>query len=169
MPKLVINGQEVEHSGNLIEALQTHPKTQELDADGRARLEAYGARLRAAREAEASSPSEPATPGVTYNGVKYTYAGITGSVLNSGTDYHNVIHTDYGVWEHDNGDGTWAIIYSDGNWWTAGTTTHDPSAWTHRFNPEISDRVMMHWWGNDAHTVEETSGKFGPRDDVTWS
>ena len=168
MPKLIVNGQEVEHSGNLIEALQSHPKTQELSDEDRARLNEYGAGLKAALAA-AIPRTGLEEPGVTYEGVKYTYAGITGSVLNSGTDYHNVIHTDYGVWEHDNGDGTWAIIYSDGNWWTAGTTTHDPSTWTHRFNPEISDRVMMHWWGNDAHTVEETSGKFGPRDGVTWS
>ena len=169
MPKLVINGQEVEHSGNLIEALQSHPKTQELSPEDRARLEAYGARLKEALLSGVSSMSDSEDPGVTYNDVKYTYAGITGSVLNSGTDYHNVIHTDYGVWEHDNGDGTWAIIYSDGNWWVSGTTAHEPSTWTHRYNPEISDRVMMHWWGNDAHTVEETSGKFGPRDGVTWS
>ena len=148
MPVLTINGVKVEHSGNLIDALLSHKHTFKLE--GRVVV-------------------PPENPGVTYNSVKYTYAGITGSVLNSGTDYHNVIHTDYGVWEHDNGDGTWSIIYSDGNWWVSGTTTHEPSTWTHRFNPEISDRDMIHWWGNDAHTVEENSGKFGPKDGVSWS
>ena len=169
MPKLVVNGHEIEYSGNVIDALQAHPKTQELSAADRAKLDEYGARLKAALSSGVGSNSVSEDPGVTYNGVKYTYAGITGSVLNSGTDYHNVIHTDYGVWEHDNGDGTWAIIYSDGNWWVSGTTAHEPSTWTHRFNPEISDRDMMHWWGNGAHTVEETSGVYGPRDGVTWS
>ena len=140
MPTLTIKGVTIEYSGRLVDAIVTH-------------LKSLGG----------------GNPGFTLNGVKYTYAGVTGSVLNSGTDYHNVIHTDYGVWEHDNGDGTWAIVYSDGNWWVSGTTTHDPSTWTHRYNPEISDRVNMHWWGNDAHTVEETSGKYGPKDGVTWS
>ena len=166
MPKLIVRGQEVEHSGNLIDAIQDHPKTEALSDADRARLEEYGARLKSMLFGDQSASSEAV---ITYNSVDYTYAGITGSVLNSGTDYHNVIHTDYGVWEHDNGDGTWDIIYSDGNWWTAGTTTHEPSTWTHRFNPEISDRVMMHWWGNGAHTVEEASGVYGPRDGVTWS
>ena len=169
MAKLVVNGQEIEHSGNIIDALQTHPKTKPLSDADRERLQAYGARLKEALSSGVSSMSVSEDPGVTYNGVKYTYAGITGSVLSSGKDYHSVIHTDYGVWEHDNGDGTWAIIYSDGNWWVAGTTANDPSGWTHRSNPEITDREMMHWWGNGAHTVEETSGVYGPRDGVTWS
>ena len=140
MPRLVIKGVTIDYDGRLVDAIVSH-------------LKSLGG----------------GSPGFTLNGVKYTYAGVTGSVLNSGTDYHNVIHTDYGVWEHDNGDGTWAIVYSDGNWWVSGTTTHDPSTWTHRTNPEISDRVNMHWWGNGAHTVEETSGKYGPKDGVTWS
>ena len=140
MPRLVIKGVTIDYDGRLVDAIVSHLKS-----------------LRGGN------------PGFILNGVKYTYAGVTGSVLSSGTDYHNVIHTDYGVWEHDNGDGTWAIVYSDGNWWVSGTTTHDPSTWTHRTNPEISDRVNMHWWGNGAHTVEETSGKYGPKDGVTWS
>ena len=148
MPKLTINGHEIEHSGNLIDALQAHPRTAELSRGGR---------------------PIPENPGFTYNDVMYTYSGITGSVLNSGKDYHNVIHNEYAVWEHDNGDGTWAIIYSDGNWWVSGTTSHDPSTWTHRSNPEISNTVMMHWWGNGAHTVDPASNKYGPRDGVTWS
>jgi hypothetical protein len=155
MPKLTINGLEIEHSGNLIDALMSHPRTAELsDTDIAMRL---------------GRAIIPENPGFTYNDVMYTYAGISGSVINSNTDYQNVIHTDYAVWEHDNGDGTWAIIYSDGNWWVSGTTAHEPSTWTHRFNPEISNTVMIHWWGNDAHTVDPASNKYGPRDGVTWS
>lgn len=169
MPKLVINGQEVEHSGNLIGALEAHPKTEELSDEDRAKLEEYGAKLKAALVNSKSAPSESDAPGVNYNGVKYTYAGVSGSVLNTGTVFHDNIHTDYGVWEHDNGDGTWSVIYSDGNWWCVGTTSIDPSTWEKNTNPEISDRDMIHWWGNDAHTVEENSGKFGPKDGVSWS
>ena len=110
MPKLVINGQEVEHSGNLIGALEAHPKTEELSDEDRAKLEEYGAKLKAALVNSKSAPSESDAPGVNYNGVKYTYAGVSGSVLNTGTVFHDNIHTDYGVWEHDNGDGTWSVI-----------------------------------------------------------
>ncbi len=151
MPILTINGVTIEHSGNLIDALMEHPRTAELS------------------DADAGVLVIPENPGFTYNDVMYTYSGITGSVLHSGKDYHNVINTDHAVWEHDNGDGTWAIIYSDGNWWVSGITPYEPSTWTHRSNPEITDAVMIHWWGNDAHTVDPASKKFGPKDGVTWS
>ena len=180
MPKLIVDGQEVEYSGNWAEAVSVHPKTMPLsDEDRIYRNQAHKrklAALQAQREA-AAAEAENNVPGVTltdsdeakYNDLKYTYSGVSGSVLNSGTVFHNNIHTDYGVWEYDNGDGTWYVIYSDGNWWTAGTTSTDPASWEKNTNPDISDRDMLHWWGNGAHTVEETSGKYGPKDGVTWS
>lgn len=155
MPVLTINGVKVEHSGNLIDALLSHPRTAELDDTDRAKLE--------------GKVIIPENPGFTYNDVMYTYAGVSGSVLTSGTAFHNVIHTDYGVWQHDNSDGTWNVIYSDGNWWCMGLTSVNPETWEMHTNPNITDRVMLHWWGNDAHTVDPASNKFGPKDGVSWS
>ena len=180
MPKLVVRGQEIEHSGNLLEALQNHPQTVPLSADDiayRNRVWEGVVAAKAAALAAAAEAEENEAPGVTlndsdeekYNGLKYTYAGVTGSVLNTGTVFHNNIHTDYGVWEHDNEDGTWYVIYSDGNWWCVAETSVDPSTWEKNTNPALADRDMLHWWGNGAHTVEETSGVFGPKDGVTWS
>jgi hypothetical protein len=151
MPKLTINGLEIEHSGNLIDALMSHPRTAELSGRDGGKI------------------IIPADPGFTYDGVKYDYAGVSGNVLTSGTAFHDVTHTDYGVWQHDNNDGTWKVIYSDGNWWCMGTTTVDPESWEMHTNPNITDRTMLHWWGNDAHTVDPASKKYGPRDGVSWS
>lgn len=181
MAKLVVKGVEVEHSGNLLDALQDHPNTVPLsseDIEYRNRVWEGIVAARAARAANAAAEEEEeSVPGVTltnsdeaqYNNLKYTYAGVTGSVLNAGTVFHNNIHTEYGVWEYDNGDGTWYVIYSDGNWWCAGTTSVDPSTWEKNTNPELTDRDMLHWWGNDAHVTETESGKRGPKDGVTWS
>ena len=180
MPKVLVNGVEQDHSGNLIKALQDHPEVQELNAEAKQRLNEYGNRLKSVLSAGGSSAMVASESGFTltgmteskYNNVFFNFSGTTGSVLNTGKDFHNVIHTDYGVWQHAL-DGEWLIVYSDGNWFRAGTTTVDPAEWEHRGNPAITDIEPLHWWGNGAHTVDNVSEKFGPVTSgdkvVTWS
>jgi hypothetical protein len=105
MAKLVVKGVEVEHSGNLLDALQDHPNTVPLsseDIEYRNRVWEGIVAARAARAANAAAEEEEeSVPGVTltnsdeaqYNNLKYTYAGVTGSVLNAGTVFHTVMET----------------------------------------------------------------------------